>query len=121
MKKIIENRCIEHAQELVKLFPHCKLRGLALCRKLRRLEGKLHRLAEDYCNGVIDCEQWDIAAQKALEKVQELLGTESSVILINADCRGYALKIEDAFMRENPESRLTRDLGGYGIIAPDLS
>lgn len=38
----------------------------------------------------------------------------------NGDARGYALKIEDNYMREN-NIVLFQDWGGYGIIAPDFS
>lgn len=54
-------------------------------------------------------------------------------IFVNRDPRGYALKIDEAWVREysnnNPPPsaanhavcRLHRDWGGYGIIAPDLT
>ncbi len=54
-------------------------------------------------------------------------------VFLNRDPRGYALKIDDAWMAEHGNAtdhpsksptavcRLHRDWGGYGIIAPDLS
>ena len=39
---------------------------------------------------------------------------------INGDCRGYALKIKDQYVREN-NLKIQTDFGGYGLIAPDLS
>ncbi len=41
-------------------------------------------------------------------------------VFINRDPRGYALKIDDHYMREH-DAALHQDWGGYGIIAPDLS
>jgi len=41
-------------------------------------------------------------------------------VRLNRDPRGYALKIDDAWMREHNVA-LHRDWGGYGIIAPDLT
>jgi len=41
-------------------------------------------------------------------------------VFINRDPRGYALKINDDWMRAT-DCRLHRDWGGYGIIAPDLT
>lgn len=38
---------------------------------------------------------------------------------INLDPRGYALKINDDYMRAH-NLKLYRDYGGYGIIAPAL-
>lgn len=46
--------------------------------------------------------------------VLKLLNTDR--VWINGDPRGYALKVD-----LRPGESLHRDLGGYGIIAPDLS
>ena len=43
-----------------------------------------------------------------------------SNIFVNGDCRGYALKIDDKYIREN-NIKLHCDWGGYGIIAPDFN
>jgi hypothetical protein len=42
-------------------------------------------------------------------------------VIINRDPRGYALKIGDDWMSAHHTSRLHRDMGGYGILAPDLT
>ena len=41
-------------------------------------------------------------------------------VFVNRDPRGYALKIDDEWMRARQEVRLATDWGGYGILAPDL-
>lgn len=41
-------------------------------------------------------------------------------VFVNLDPRGYALKINDEWMRANSVT-LHSDWGGYGIIAPDLT
>lgn len=41
-------------------------------------------------------------------------------VFVNLDPRGYALKINDEWMRAN-NVRLHSDFGGYGILAPDLT
>ena len=41
-------------------------------------------------------------------------------IFVNGDCRGYALKIFDDYIRKN-DITIYRDWGGYGIIAPDFT
>lgn len=41
-------------------------------------------------------------------------------VFLNGDPRGYALKIEDNWMRARPELRLHSDWGGYGILAPEI-
>jgi hypothetical protein len=51
-------------------------------------------------------------------------------IFVNRDPRGYALKIDSEWMAEargrdefydTPTRQLHRDMGGYGILAPDLT
>lgn len=41
-------------------------------------------------------------------------------VFVNSDPRGYALKIENDWMRAHG-GNLHRDMGGYGILAPDFS
>lgn len=41
-------------------------------------------------------------------------------VFVNLDPRGYSLKIRDEWVREH-DAKIHRDMGGYGIIAPDLT
>jgi hypothetical protein len=41
-------------------------------------------------------------------------------VFVNQDPRGYALKIDDEYMRAHSLD-LERDGGEYGILAPDLT
>jgi hypothetical protein len=118
-------RIEKHGQDLLALFPDAKEQNPdKLCRKLRRLEHKATEITTSYCNGTYnageDLELLDIALDDILGKVRKLLGlTEEKAaehqLFINRDPRGYALKIGLA------GSRLHRDWGGYGILAPDLT
>lgn len=93
-----------------------------LCKKLHRLESKVHRWNEDCCNGLIDNEELEDKKHEAfLKSLDNILQFRSHNIpvFINGDPRGYALKIDDDFMREN-NIDLYRDMGGYGILAPDF-
>jgi len=93
---------------------------LDICRKLHRIELKVHKLAEDYCNGLIDSEKWEIESEKARGRVSDIIGAKYlPVIRINGDPRGYALKIDDTYIRENA-IKIYRDWGGYGILAPEF-
>lgn len=94
---------------------------VALCKRLRRLENKAHRLAEDYCNGLLESPAYELQAGQLLAKVDQLLHYESAgvPVILNGDPRGYALKIDDAYVREH-NLDIYRDWGGYGILAPDL-
>lgn len=108
----------QHGQRLNDLF-NTDLDNVSLCKKLFRLENKTHRLAEQYCNGDIDCEIWERETDKVLSKVSQILSTSEENIHINGDPRGYALKFSSNFTNSNLDF-MYRDMGGYGIIAPDF-
>jgi hypothetical protein len=94
---------------------------VALCKRLRRLESAFSAKSVDYCNGAIESEPFDAACDLAFEKVCGILGDRArECIHINRDPRGYALKIDDGYMRRH-ELSLYQDWGGYGILAPDFS
>ena len=116
-------RIQEHGENLNSIFD-TELDPITLCKKLRRLEVKAHRLAEDYCNGTngVTTENWDAKCEPILKAVFRLLPIhrESSGIFINGDARGYALKIDSETVKENALDIFT-DWGGYGVLAPDFS
>lgn len=120
-----------HGEQLLTLFPNAVEQDpVKLCKKLRRLEGEAHALALRLCNGP----EWpsDDACESAFDavdlKVRQLLANyepgdalqEPIVpVRINRDPRGYALKISDEWMSKH-KAELHRDLGGYGILAPEI-
>ena len=102
--------------------------NISLAKKLMRLETKAHRLATDFCNGQdnlgnsIDCSNIDYLEAKTLDKVCDILNIDKDntcPIFINIDCRGYALKIHDIYVKEH-NLEVYKDWGGYGILAPDF-
>lgn len=104
---------------------------VTLCKKLRRLEVKAHKLAEDYCNGEngVNSDNWDNKCQLILTKVFKVLKInvdksffrdKECAIFLNGDARGYALKIQSEYVSVN-KLNIYRDFGGYGILAPDFS
>jgi len=107
-----------HGQRLNNMFS-TNLDNVALCKKLFRLENKAHSLAESYCNGYIQYEEFDKESDDLLEKVASILGTDLDIYMINGDPRGYAFKFTQKFTNENIEN-MYRDFGGYGIVAPDF-
>ena len=125
-----------HGQNLLAIFPNATERDpVALCKKLRRLEAKASRITTDYCNGDFDAgdngEKLDAALDAILAKVNAILGNNEQYpimnvpVFINSDPRGYALKIESewmqTYMRKAGCNRITKDCGGYGIIAPEIT
>lgn len=114
-----------HGRALLELFPNATERDpFDICKRLRRLEAEGSRLAVERCNGEVDEAEAEKRGDAILYRADIILCFRSAGIpvFLNGDPRGYALKIDDAWMRENAaDSRLHRDWGGYGIIAPDLT
>ena len=118
-KEVLYSRITKHGQDLKRVFNlDPTIDPVKLCKKLLRLENKAHRLATDYCNGDINQIEFDTQGNKILTKVETILKDKKNLFL-NGDARGYALKINDDFLRINNLS-IYRDGGGYGIIAPDF-
>lgn len=122
----------KHGESLLRAFPNASEKDpVALCKKLRRVETATHLAFERYCNGDV-CElEADKAEQIAinrLNKVLNLFGTDWKRIVINRDPRGYAIKLDstwthnrNAVALRDGEPQIYRDMGGYGILAPDLN
>jgi hypothetical protein len=113
----------KHGANLNALF-NTGLDNVKLAKKVYSLENKLHYIATDYCNGNLSGDDmgWKLESGKILEKLDKILGFVSKKIPVfaNADCRGYSLKINDDYIKENNVT-IYRDFGGYGIIAPDFT
>lgn len=111
-----------HGENLKKIFQVYEADPIEICKKLRQLEQKAHKLAEDYCNGEngVDSENWEEKCRPILDKVDALLHFRFMEIdiFVNGDCRGYALKISDD---DAKGLMIHKDWGGYGIIAPDFT
>ena len=116
-KEILYKNIKKHGDNLKAIFK-LEIDSIKLCKMLFRLESKAHQLAEHFCNGVIDQLEWDTKANKILTKVETILKDKKN-LLLNGDARGYALKIDDKYIRDN-NFTIYRDWGGYGIVAPDF-
>jgi len=118
-KELLYSRITKHGQDLKRVFNLDPTTDpVKLCKKLLRLENKAHRLATDFCNGDVDQIEFDTKGDKILKKVETIL-KDKKHLLLNGDARGYALKIDDNFLRINNLS-IFRDWGGFGIVAPDF-
>ena len=126
-KDKLYSRITKHGQDLKAVFNLDQdIDPVKLCKRLLRLENKAHKLAVDFCNGVIDQLEWDQKADQILTKVETILKVPTGrgiinkkVLFLNGDARGYALKIDDEYLKNN-NFNIHRDMGGYGIIAPDF-
>ena len=118
-KDKLYSRITKHGQDLKAVFNLDQdIDPVKLCKRLFGLETKAHKLAVDFCNGVIDQLEWDKKADQILTKVETILKNKK-VLFLNGDARGYALKIDDEYIKNN-NFNIHRDWGGYGIIAPDF-
>ena len=120
-KEKLYSRITRHGQNLKAMFNLDRdIDPVKLCKRLLRLENKAHRLAVNFCNGDIDQLEWDKKADQILTKAETIFQNKANgFIFVNGDARGYALKIDDEYLKNN-NFNIHRDWGGYGIIAPDF-
>ena len=112
------DRIERHGQRLNIIF-HTQYEPIALCKKLRIIEGKQDRANVDYCNGDMTAAQHDLITERTRSAVNNLLGTNPE-LYINSDPRGYALKIQPKDVQAQ-NLDIPTDWGGYGLLAPDLT
>ena len=119
----------KHAEMYAKITAHgeslCKIFNLdkdpvKLSKALFSLENKAHRITTLECNTGQDfAPELARIRMKVLEKL-ELKEADplAKAIFINGDPRGYALKINDKAAKN---LTIYKDMGGYGILAPDFN
>lgn len=94
--------------------------GLALWRKLRRIEATMHKAATDWCNGETSFDALRAISDNTAARVAEIFGEIPDGFHINLDARGYALKLDPERGATLPEG-LQKDWGGYGILAAEIA
>ena len=124
-KARMREQILNHGFKLKRIFfADTKYEGIGpveLCKKVHRLETKAHRMSEDYCNGIIDLEFEDRQESKIMKSLDNILNfkAQNIPVIFNGDPRGYALKIDDEYVKAH-NLDIHRDWGGYGIIAPEF-
>lgn len=93
----------------------------SLCKRVHRLETEMHRANELYCSEATEPGFLDKKEVSILRRLDGILNfsAQGIPVFINNDPRGYALKIQSAWIRDN-DVDICRDWGGYGIIAPEF-
>lgn len=129
MKKISKKaqqkeNIFNHGLKLISIFnlkPFPETYPTDLCKRLHRIETKAHRIAEDYCNGIIEEQDVDKVETRLLKRLDDILNYKAQgiPIMFNGDPRGYTLKIESNYVRDN-NIDIYKDWGGYGIICPEF-
>ncbi len=107
-----------HGFNLNRIFNLNRMDPVTLAKQVHRIEVKAHRLAEEDCNTGNTPENWDEKILKSLDRILNFKA-QGIPVFVNGDPRGYALKIDDAYVREH-NLEIHRDWGGYGILAPDF-
>lgn len=122
--KYRDGAILTHALKLQRLFPATKTWGpIELYKRLHRIEAEAHTLAERQCNENLPDGYVEKKDASILRRLDEILGFKSAgvPVFVNGDPRGYALKIDDKFMRKlDREDQFSMDWGGYGILAPEF-
>jgi len=115
-------RIEKHGNDLKRIFPAVShLDAIKLSKKVHMIETKANYLALRYCNGDIDMDEIDKGAAKLMASLDNVLQYSLAAVPVffNRDPRGYALKIDDEYVR-NFNVDIYRDWGGYGILAPEF-
>jgi hypothetical protein len=119
-KKHIAAARLRHHAALKRLASRkCKLTGLQIGRRLRRLEAEATRITTDLCNGTVDQELADAMFDAIEIKVATVFGRAPKGFFLNRDPRGYACKL-DPDHTVIPDG-MHKDWGGYGILAAEIN
>ena len=115
-------RAIETHGENLKFIFGLNIDAVVLSKKVHRIEVFAHKKTEDYCNGLIETDEWDSMAEKILKRLDSLLHFRDKGIpvVVNTDARGYALKIPAEYVTEH-NMRIYTDWGNNGILAPEFN
>ncbi|MCK9520449.1 MAG: hypothetical protein M0R74_15710 [Dehalococcoidia bacterium] len=116
----MKEQILRHGFNLRRIFfpDDSSISPVGLAKSVHRLEVRAHRLAEEECNTGNVPEDWEDKILKSLDKVLNFRA-QGIPVFVNGDPRGYALKIDDKYVREN-NLEIHRDWGGYGILAPEF-
>ena len=92
-KEELYSRITRHGQNLKAVFNlDNDIDPIKLCKRLLRLETKAHKLAVDFCNGVIDQLEWDKKADQILTKVETILNNFRFKVFIQVINNFYRCK-----------------------------
>jgi len=113
-----------HGENLKRIF-HLSGDPISISKRLRRVESEAQRYTTALANGETnDTEEvQNKKLKELLNKANKILNNTSNriPIFINTDPRGYALKIDDGWVSQNRDKYpIQTDMGGYGIIAPEI-
>ena len=126
-------RAAHHAALETLRAPGCKLSGMAIWRKLRRLEQEVHDATTAQCNGATyggqpfrpdhgpdgeesDTSPWQYYLATVKANVTASFGQLPAGFFVNGDARGYALKLAPGHVPDGMHA----DWGSNGILAAEI-
>ena len=118
--EMLRNKYIaEHINDINKLFDASLNRdGYDF---LLQLEEVAHNKAEQWCDHGYSDQEREAYEKYIIGLICDVLDIEGhEAIIFNGDPRGFTLKICSDFVRD-ARSNIYRDMGGYGIFAPDFA
>jgi hypothetical protein len=86
--------------------------------RLRSFETRAHHLAEMYCNGFLEGEEYEKIQGRMAKAINKLIPHLTGQWFFNGDPRGYALKLKEESSKNYIGAY--RDWGGYVILAPEF-
>jgi hypothetical protein len=120
MRKLTNSdRRVIHIQNIAKLLGVGYSEAKIVFKQLKALEYRGHKLAEQYCNGELQYDSYNIRIKPIKTALKRLIPPPLlKNVHLNGDPRGYFLKIDDDYMRVHRPA-LETDWGGYGILCPE--
>ena len=107
----------KHVDALASMHVDADANGQRMYRALRRLEERAGRAAEDACNTPGGSKAWPRIHDRIVRGVRRVFGGAlPEGFFLNADPRGYALKIDNE--EATIPAGMVTDWGGYGCLAP---
>ena len=118
---ITRRRVAHHAALETLRAPGVTTPGLALWRKLRRIESAASLVVLNYANGTggVDTENIHAKLEPFRKSVRALFGHTPKGFFVNTDPRGYALKIDPE--KGTVPQGMSTDWGRYGILAAEIN
>lgn len=116
---------LRHGFALMRVFPEARKlyegHPIELYKRVHRLEAEAHTFAEKCCNEDVPEDKQTRKDASILKRLDAILGYKAAgvPIFLNGDPRGYAIKIDDAYVKAN-NLEIDRDWGGYGIVCPEF-
>ena len=111
----------KHYWAIQRLFDLPTMSISVMHRRLRRIESQLNLAAIQWNNGEITEKRYDDQTKLVAAQLQRFFKKKTLPLIFDGDGRGYAIKLDHDWMKQNDTTGIYTDMNGYGILAPDFS